>query len=126
MKQITEDYCSFEVAQLLKEKGFDESVNRFYETSTGKPLLVRCEYCRNSFTIDYAAPTLQMVLKWLREVHNIFIDIMTYTTGSKIQFRWVGYDKGRLFSQEEGRTIYFDSYEEAVEAALLYVLKNLI
>ena len=23
MKQITEDYCSFEIAQLLKEKGFD-------------------------------------------------------------------------------------------------------
>ena len=23
MKQITEDYCNFEIAKLLKEKGFD-------------------------------------------------------------------------------------------------------
>lgn len=75
MKQITEDYVSYETAQLLKEKGFDESVNRFYEISTGKPSLVKSEYCRNSFTTSYSAPTLQMTLKWLREIHKIHINL---------------------------------------------------
>lgn len=32
---ITEDYVSFEVAKLLKEKGFDEPLKRFYN-SEGK------------------------------------------------------------------------------------------
>ena len=27
MKQITEDYCSFEIAQLLEEKGFTSDNN---------------------------------------------------------------------------------------------------
>lgn len=31
MTAITEDYCSFEVAKLLKEKGFDEACRAVYE-----------------------------------------------------------------------------------------------
>lgn len=122
MKRITEDYCSFEIAKLLKEKGFDIPCKQAYFNSS----LV--DYTMYGFCdgelLD--CPSQSLALKWLREVHGIFIDIMTYTIGSKIQFRWVGYDKGRLFSQEEGRTIYFESYEQAIEASLLYVLKNLI
>ena len=30
MKQITEDYCSYEIAKLLKEKGFDIPVRFEY------------------------------------------------------------------------------------------------
>lgn len=142
MKQITEDYVSYKSAVLLKEKGFDEYCLFCYEQNvfshttnfTLKKALYRdiligiknSEFEENAIHNVFTAPSQSHALKWLREVHNIFIDIMTYTTGSKIQFRWVGYDKGRLFSQEEGRTIYFESYEQAVEAACLYVLKNLI
>ena len=35
-------------------------------------------------------------------------------------------EKGRLFSQEEGKTIYFETYEQACEAAIKYCLENLI
>ena len=121
-KQITEDYVSFEIAKLLKEKGFDIPCRQAYF---------------NGSLVDYTlygfcdgellnCPSQSLAIKWLREVHNIYIDILTYTTGKNIQFRWVGYDNGRLFSQEKGKTIYFESYEKAVEAAILYVLKNLI
>ena len=130
MKQITEDFVSFEVAKLLKEKGFKEIVQslwigedeyHYISTESIKP-----DDYNSGGTCLYSAPTQSLALKWLREVHNIYIDILTYTTGKNTQFRWVGYDKGRLFSQEEGKTIYFNSYEEAVEAACSYVLKNLI
>ena len=121
-KQITEDYVSFEIAKLLKEKWFDIPCRQAYF---------------NGSLVDYTlygfcdgellnCPSQSLAIKWLREVHNIYIDILTYTTGKNIQFRWVGYDNGRLFSQEKGKTIYFESYEKAVEAAILYVLKNLI
>ena len=68
---ITEDYVSFEVAKLLKEKGFNE-------------------YCEKSYSLDgklysnfpddcILAPTLQMAKKWLKVVHNIGIFPSTYT-----------------------------------------------
>lgn len=128
MKPITEDYVSFETAKLLKEKGFDESVNRFYEISTGKPSLVRSEYCRNSFTIDYAAPTHQMALKWLREVHRIEIHIvlseLNADNSKKYMFDIYSSDINRGFDSVQKEE--FNSYEEAVEAALKYTLENLI
>ncbi len=142
MKQIIEDYVSLEIAKLLKEKGFngecrmiyrEHDMQMIYYTPNPNDLLdfttnrKKLEKHSKKQHCDYAlCPTHQMALKWLREVHGIFIDIMTYTTGSKIQFRWVGYDKGRLFSQEEGKTIYFDTHEQTVEAALKYTLENLI
>lgn len=142
MKQITEDCCSFEIAKLLKEKGFngecrmiyrEHDMQMIYHTPNPNDLLnfttnrEKLEKHSKKQHCDYAlCPTHQMALKWLREVHNIYIDILTYTTGKNIQFRWVGYDNGRLFSQEEGKIIYFNSYEEAVEAAIKYTLENLI
>jgi len=128
MKQITEDYVTYETAVLLKEKGFDELCFALYNP---KEELIQCGVRLSNTQVgrvpgSYSAPTHQMALKWLREVHNIYIDILTYTTGKNIQFRWVGYDNGRLFSQEEGKTIYFEFYKKAVEAALKYTLENLI
>lgn len=72
---IKEDYVSFEIAKLLKEKGFDiPSFNPeewpccMYDEE-GK-LQWGCYsdkwYCRI---------TLQMEMKWLREVHSIDISI---------------------------------------------------
>lgn len=77
---VTEDYVSFEVAKLLKEKGFNEPFYFFYRTDDriihhvvrAKPLVY------DNKAIDdevISAPTLQMVMKWLREAHNIFISI---------------------------------------------------
>lgn len=131
-KQITEDYVSYETAKLLKEKGFDVPLYWYYDRDGILHNITY--YCGSHIEANFnhqnikdeemtSAPTQSIALKWLREVHNIYIDILTYTTGKNVQFRWVGYDNGRLFSQEEGKTIYFNSYEQAAEAACLYVLK---
>ena len=71
MKQITEDYCSFETAKLLKEKGFNEPCRQAYFNGS----LV--DYTMYGFCdgelID--CPSQSLALKWLREVHNIIIVI---------------------------------------------------
>lgn len=122
-KQITEDFVSFEIAKLLKEKGFDESVYSFYNQN-GLLDIISCR-TRNSYTCDYAAPTHQMALKWLREVHSIFISIMccTYPTLNKIT--WIP-DITTFESVFPDSAVECNSYEQAIETALLYVLKNLI
>ena len=127
---IEEDYVSFETAKLLKEKGFDESISMVYTSYGNLRKLDRYDNIRNSNYNDitknyfeYTAPTLQMAMKWLREVHNLWCEIS-----------WEG--KGlwcmEVFSliDEEfmpGSIVHeIKSYEAASEAAIRYCLENLI
>ena len=87
---ITEDYCSFEVAKLLKEKGFKIDTNRdyckigedgtmYYMSSIGaytsSPNEVYAIYRPEN---SYPCPTQQMALAWLREAKRFFIRIIAH------------------------------------------------
>ncbi len=76
-----------------------------------------------------SAPTLQMVLKWLRESHNICV--YCYPSNLKEYGIW---EAGACWIQENicvifnnnSHSVYADSYEEACEEAIKYCLTNLI
>jgi hypothetical protein len=137
---ITEDYVSFETAKLLKEKGFDEECSCFYDNIVdyGTPGLEVDGrlYYENSALDDeeYAAPTLQMAMKWLREVHNIFICIIPSEVGAGVMdYTYVLYKieaKNFYFKdlgiQGRAKNISEISYEKTIEAAIEYSLKHLI
>ena len=118
---MAEDYVSFEVAKLLKEKGFDEDIARVVNEECEIDYLGSFQpslaYLHHTW---YRCPTLQMAMKWLREVYHIFIRIIQ----SHIEYCMceIYYDKVRCYQFSES----FNSYEEAVEAAIKYCLKNLI
>ena len=126
MKQITEDYVSFEIAKLLKEKGFDTPCRQAYF----KDLLV--DYTMYGFCdgelID--CPSQSLALKWLREVHKIFIEpFVAIDLNGEYHycFRLLNsICKDILEPKDLVRIGFKDTYEEAVEVALLYALKNLI
>lgn len=130
MKQIIEDYCGFEVAKLLKEKGFSENVRTLYSYD-GK--LEKCAFGLN-YNLDTgrgftSAPTHQMALKWLREVHDLHIIVYPRQPDKeeKTIHWWCQVYKSFYYM---GGDIYTyvtpKSYEEAVESALKYTLENLI
>ena len=143
MTQITEDYVSFETAKFLKEKGFDETCRAFWKVWDKHTTLCDCspshmfEYCHNSMLEQYnddeelniAAPTLQMAMKWLREVHGLFIFI---TTWKKLTNAVQYYCEIRNLDNPDFDTLAsftsneLYSYEEACEAAIKYCLENLI
>jgi len=116
---VKEAYCSFEVAKLLKEKGFDEPVQHFYKFDSKE--LYRGTVFTNTQIGDkfYNAPTHQMAMAWLREVHNIFIVIEPYSNTSCYFSLWEG-DNYYENPLRKG----FPSYEETVEQALKYCLKK--
>jgi len=131
---IQEVYCSYEVAKLLKEKGFNEYCLKNYWSSDKELHDWKWElsYNRNSDenrnTKDCAAPTQQMAMKWLRKVHNILLFILPAQENGKLAYLvevWT-------WNDEEG--IYESTYapmprkepEQAIEAAIKYVLENLI
>lgn len=104
---ITEEYVTFEIAKLLKEKGFND------------------DYPKGDCT--QIACTQQMAMAWLRK-RGIYImidkDFSTidgwhYFITTKTMWESDRENKGILGSCGW-------KYEEAVEAACIYALKNLI
>ena len=130
---ITEDYVSFEIAKLLKEKGFDEATYHDYDTNG---LLwfneVLAQY--NQQGTGFACPTLQMVMKWLREVHNIYLDIRITNHGMSdmvdiIKYYWVALstEDAKWIAESTVRNVdCFKTYNEAIEDGIKYCLENLI
>lgn len=117
---ITEDYVSFETAKLLKEKGFDEYCYGYYYTS--KYMTYGDIKQRNSelFPDSYSAPTLQMAMKWLREVHKIYM----YVAHDSMENTWFArvYNDYKTLSDIDNHP----TYEQACGEAIKYCLENLI
>lgn len=132
MTTITEDYVSFEIAKLLKEKGFDELCLSFFWTEDSG---FGIEYCDRPFTNKQLyngqtlRPTLQMAMKWLREVHNICITIYPDKEKGYEAVLYNIKDDVEIMLQSfgiYGSHIFRDSYEEACEVTIKYCLENLI
>ena len=127
---ITEDYVSYEVAKLLKEKGFDEKVSTHYliHPSGFPEFFDKKDEFTEPEDVWLKCPTLQMAMKWLRIKHNILLFLLPAQENGKLVYLvevWT-------WNEEEG--IYESAYapmprkepEQAVEAALKYCLENLI
>ena len=130
---ITEDYVSFETAKLLKERGFDSECDYLYvngnivQARGGKCNWSKGETIFTDYKNECSDPTLQLAMKWLREVHNIHVV-------PKFDF-YAGDYTGRIYDGRRESTAEKDdyiaivgnsTYEQAGEAALKYCLKNLI
>jgi hypothetical protein len=147
MKQITEDCVSEEVAKLLQMKGFDEPCDSYYEWFESRvtlykgymPEFYHGRYKPVSDMLHLKRPTHQMTLKWLREVHELHIDVFigsdeSHDADGVMVDEWhfwtyyITNTSGDMIydAYNEVDVIEHQTHEEAVEAALNYVLKNLI
>lgn len=118
---MNEDYVSFEVAKLLKEKGFDWPCQAFYGNDgalIASPVHTINDELEDS---DIACPTLYMAQKWLRsrgyavEVPYMYGDYWIYDILTIPNHDFVG-----LADREP--TEYM-SYEYALQAGILEALK---
>jgi len=144
---VTEDYVSFEIAKLLKEKGFDEYTFSYYNNDG----LIGFMEVETRISDGYQRPTLQMATKWFQEALNILIipnyeyecddtpwcyKIFMLEEGGKPQrvaIKGVSYDKDNNPTEHiVGYRDYERSYkdystkEEAIEEGIKYCLENLI
>lgn len=142
---VTEDHVSFKIAKLLKEKGFDETCRAFWKKWNGEINICDCnsshifEYCHNTMLEKYndneelniAAPTLQMAMKWLRETHHYYIQVMldSWALGDHMGYYVVvqktDSDFEMMLSDARER-VFYDTPEEAAEDAIMYIVKTLI
>ena len=140
---IREDYCSYEVAKLLKEKGFPQEYDIYHSMVYNEEdyedeyevqrMVLQTQLVKAGTLSSYPVgvpepkcycPTHQMAMKWLREVHHIHIGINPISgKGYNATIYDVADfdDYGIIFDTES-----FFHVEEACEAAIKYCLKNLI
>lgn len=109
MERIAEDYVSYEVVKLLKEKGFNGKTH-------GNMSEIPC--------VCYI--THQTAMKWLREECDLHIIAYPYNANGKKKWCCQVYKAFNLLGNEKYVNETLDSYEEAVEAALKYCLTYMI
>lgn len=129
-----EQYVTFEVAKLLKDKGFDWECRTKYNSngcihdnvrmSIGK-FMTNLQF----FPQEYSAPTQQMACRWFWEEKGLNINAIYGDYPSQKRSFWMpqidsldgcyGVDDEDFFRE-------YDSREDCIGAALLYCLKNII
>ena len=120
---IQERYCSYEVAKLLKEKGFDEPCRSVYEDFG--------DYIDFYYTVEEQTdlqmgvfevlrPTHQMAMDWLREIHKLHIEIYANASVYRFIISKPGGDGTYLVTDAKGPNDgnAWNDYKDVVEAAL--------
>ncbi len=146
---INEDYISYEVAKLLKEKGLSKDTISKYAAAGGASEKWYDDYRERMLRFDWEegylfeplpephdqyeiwgdtipAPTYQEAMNSLRKTHNLHIAIEPYATAEGVMYAYKIYKleqrKASLLESKDG----FESNESACEAAIKDCLTNLI
>ncbi len=129
-------FLNKELSQLAKEKGFDEpSVLVLYNPPKKERggYEIKGKYTKRTYKDYYKNPcrdnierihlvTQSLLQRWLREVHNIHIEVKLATTLPNFKCRiWIKPEEGKNCSNII--TEIYNSYEEALEAGLKEALK---
>lgn len=132
---IKEDYVSLDTAKILKNKGFNESCNSWYNING---VIFNSEFKENhnnSFPKEYriSRPTLYQAKKWLREKHNCYVQITyeAYKTGVNYLVQVLFYEPNdddcwsNKSTGKYGDNAEFDSFEDALSFGILEALKRI-
>ena len=133
-----DEYISFETAKLLKEKGFPQELGEAgcantipYYLQHGTMVTRDLGTVRLSGHPEAAAPTIQAVLKYLRERLGFFVTVsprmQSTGTASKVK-RVMGYKCTVMMPNEPYKVVVgeYDKWEQAEEAGIVYILDNII
>lgn len=132
---IHEEICTYEVAKLAKEKGFNVPTDRYYHIyddviEAQNSLEMTIDGCADFYNslnqCRCAAPTQSLLQRWLREekgyyVYPLFDNVL-------LMWDWVCREKtGDKWIPLVGLEFHlFPTYELALEDALKFTLENLV
>ena len=124
---LKEDYCSYEISKLLKEKGFDGLCYTYYPRGVKDKYNISMLADNHNKHSETSRPTLQMAMKWLRDYPNyIFIGIENQYLFSYEVYHYHIRCNAPKREIDKISKVNYRTYEEAVEATLKYSLENLI
>jgi len=115
---MIEQLISFETAKLAKEKGVS-IYGYLQDVWLGNKYKGKKEIMVFGLGNSSVLPTQSLLQKWLREVHNIDIDLQKHSSGYIAVLR-VHYT---ISGNKIIKTSLFNTYEEALEKGLVEGLK---
>jgi hypothetical protein len=118
---MTENYVSFELAQLLKDKGFKSESYHYYNSSGELIFTLHTHTNTMMQRFRYEAPSLSIAQKWIYENFGIWVH-----SGMNVP-----YTDDWFFSCENWDEVLvclegYDTPYHALNEGLTYTLKNLI
>ena len=130
---IKERYVNFEVASLLRDKGFNEPCRGVYEEKVLR-INTLCDWFNSDFSEYVSAPTQAMACDWIEETFNISIELWTGLFGYEMSVRYAKKNftlTGEIINKEDmpfgdNSDGSWSNKELAYNDALKYVLTNLI
>lgn len=126
---------NFEIAKLLKEKGFDKTCYRAFLFRRYQPsniyeenieAIINAERYSNSEYVKYYRPTIEEVVTWLYEKHMIWVVVSLNQFSKPKDLQWmysIIYATDCTYSHSP---TFYNSPIEAYETSLEYILQNLI
>jgi len=138
---MKEQLISFETAKLAKEKGFDLKCNCHWSTYDNNGVLnnfLRIEdnlkrdynnynfaYISNKNEELFSAPSQSLLQRWLREKHQINIDVETLGKENSIKY---SFDLVYILETLHVKSFkeIFETYEDALEFGLQEALKLIL
>ena len=123
---MEEQLIIFDTAKLAKEKGFKICPDKHYYTEDGKLTITSiCSYAWHELNeergTDIIASTQALLQKWLREKHNIIVQIeVDCTSKPKYCYSIYKYSSDTIEWERIGNKYsdLYRSYEEALEKGL--------
>lgn len=131
---IEEQYCSFNISKLLKEKGFEVKGMFFFNEGSGWKK--QSDNLLRIYENLIENPTHSIVISWIRvnfgiHIYSLEQDKFPKSVKERYMYQVINTKvKGKkLFANKNyfiESNYIFSSYEQATESALEYVLTNLI
>lgn len=144
-----EDFCTYEIARMLKAMGFDWPCSHYYTKENAvddevwiTPSAFSLKDWNNGRNAEpdflkplCSAPTLYSAQKWLREIIGIHVGVTPVIQIRKWQFylddltQHINPHDGEMLTrcteemQDEYDEEYFDTYESALSAGIVAALK---
>jgi hypothetical protein len=127
---IHEEICTYEVAKLAKEKGFDVQTFDWYDyTGNYHKGFIPHELHECPRYKEYYAPTQSLLQRWLREERGIIVEVfmdddsnmpLTYNIHQYKDWNW------ECVCHHHGNYYAINDWELCLEDALKYALENLV
>lgn len=122
-----EQYVSFEVAKLLKQKEFDWEVRSLYGKYEDDIGFSSWSNNYNTYDDLYSAPTQQMACDWVEKTYGFFIEVSRHIDiNGNYHYFYMILDKECKYASSGTHDNNYLSKYEAIESALEYVLTNII
>lgn len=119
---MNEDYCSYEIAKVLKTCGFNELTNSFYDEASVQgefeivPTYAKFNEVSNTPGCEcVAAPTLSQAQKWLRSKG---IEVYVLLASDNTEYEWSIYDRNVHDNIDCNRDNGYKTYEKALSAGI--------